>query len=67
MLMSDFLNGKLEIEYNLALLRQLFWNILVQDCRSFANRNCNAQFSEIFSSSIFDKLLAAFSLSFLFC
>ena len=31
-----------------------FYGVL---CRSFANRNCNAQFSEILSSSIFDKLL----------
>ena len=40
----------------LALIRQPLWDYLALNCPSFANRDSEAVFSEIFSCSIFDKL-----------
>ena len=40
----------------LALIRQPVWDYLALNCPSFANRDSEAVFSEIFSCSIFDKL-----------
>lgn len=46
----------LDYEIILSTMRQPVWDYLVQNCPSFANRNCDAQFSEIFSSCIFNTL-----------
>ena len=45
-----------DIEVNLQTIRQPVWEFISQKCPSFANRDCNAQFSEIFSSCIFSFL-----------
>ena len=45
-----------DIEEFLACIRQPVWDFLALNCPSFANRDCDAIFSEIFSSCMFDKL-----------
>ena len=57
LLKADCIFDELEVEYHLAALRQPFWDILIENCGSFANKNSDAQFSEIFSSVIFSRLL----------
>ena len=34
-------------------IRQPIWSKIIENCASFRNRNCDAQFSEIFSSNFF--------------
>ena len=41
---------------NLSNIREPVWSYLRDCCPSFRNRDCNAQFSEIFSSRIFNDL-----------
>ena len=45
-----------DIEVNLQTICQPVWEFISQKCPSFANRDCNVQFSEIFSSCIFSFL-----------
>jgi len=35
----------MKAELNLATIRQPVWDLLVQNCPSFANRSCEAEFS----------------------
>lgn len=43
-------------EHLVARIRQPVWDFLVSKCPSFVNRDAEAQFSEIFSSCIFNEL-----------
>ena len=43
------------LEY-MAQYRQPVWDFLVQHCESFAHRDCDAIFSEIFSSQVFNAI-----------
>ena len=54
---TDMIVDRDQIEYELATMRQPVWDYLAQNCQSFANRDCDAQFSDIFSSAIFNNLL----------
>ena len=47
-----------DIELNLEAVRQPVWDFLVQNCPSFVNRDCDAEFSEIFSSCLFNLFIA---------
>ena len=44
------------LELQLSEVRTPVWNMLCTHCSSFSQRNCDAQFSEIFSSTIFQNL-----------
>ena len=44
------------IEEFLSQIRQPVWDFLALNCPSFANRDCESIFSEIFSNCIFNKL-----------
>ena len=43
-------------EQNLSLIRKPIWDYLVAHCSSFANRDCNAEISQIFSGHIIENL-----------
>ena len=45
------------LELELSIIRQPIWDFLTQFCPSFANRDANAIFSEIFSSNVFNTFL----------
>ena len=64
------ISGSTEIEFNpnismkvdaftlLDEIREPIWSKIIENCGSFVNRNCDAQFSEIFSSNFF-RILSA--------
>jgi len=51
---DNIIVGNNGLEQNLFTIRQPVWDFLAQTCPSFTNRDCDAQFSEIFSSTLFN-------------
>jgi len=43
-------------EQNLSVIRQPVWDFLVSNCASFKNRDCNAEFSQIFAGQVVHNL-----------
>ena len=58
LLNSDYNDDKdINNEDFLSQIRQPVRDFLALNCTSFANRDCEAKFSEIFSSCVFDKFI----------
>ena len=49
-------DSQFSLEASLTLIRDTVWQFICEHCASFLNRSSDAQFSEIFSSSIFGEI-----------